>query len=87
MVAVELAILRSPLKLRLPVKLADAPDTEPVAARVPLTVSFAFRLTVLPLWPRSELPTLALPPLLENMGMNPLVHAVVEEQTISLACS
>jgi hypothetical protein len=48
-------------------------------------ISFAFKLTVLPLWLRSDLLTMALPPPLENTGMNPLVHAVVEEQTISLA--
>jgi hypothetical protein len=44
-------------------------------------------LTILPTWLTSESVTWALPPLLENIGMNPLWQAVPEEQTTSFFCS
>jgi len=71
----------------LPDKLAPGAVMTPEAAIWPLTISLAFRVTVVPLWLSSELARLALPPLVWKSGMNAAVHPVVEAQTISLACS
>src|ERR1700680_2280615 len=70
----------------------DAPITpvEPVtdpAVREPVTAALPAIPTVDPLWLMIESVTFALPPLLENWGMNLALHAVPEEHTISLDCS
>ncbi len=62
---------------------ADVPEL--AMFRLPLRVWLPLKVTVLPLCVNSELLTLALPPLLVNKGMDPLLHAVPEEQTITFA--
>src|SRR5215471_15609071 len=64
------------------VALMMPPDAIP-----PFTVWLPATLIVVPLWLTIESPTLELPALLENSGMKPVLQAVVEEQTISFACS
>src|ERR1700680_4860284 len=71
-----------PLALTLPLALRFPPELI-----FPLTFSLPAIAMFVPLWLMTELLTLALPPLLENLGMKLALHAARPAQLISSGCS